>query len=241
MLFYGYRFKGADCWFGLKMLVMGLVMGFKYYVMTEKQKIKNNMQLRPIFEINPQIDQTEYYWFQEGFNQQELEWVDNLKELYTYEQASIVGSTTPSMSIRDSKIKWLHYDDNSMWVYDKLKNFVIEANSNIWGFEIHSIIDSIQYTEYPEGGGHYDWHVDIGPNINYRKISIVVQLSDPSEYEGGDLEIWAGGQFKTIPKIKGCTVLFPSFLLHRVTPVTKGIRRIFFLIYNREKYEKTQP
>lgn len=56
-----------------------------------------------------------------------------------------------------------------------------------------------------------------------------VQLSDSSEYEGGDFELWTGGGFKSLPKIKGCCVLFPSFLLHRVTPVTQGTRKTLVL------------
>ena len=188
------------------------------------------MELKPIFNIDTRVDQTEYYWFQQGFSEEELGWFNNLKDLYPFEIASIVGSTTPNTEVRNSRIKWLHYDERTDWVYEKLKNFSIEANNTIWGFNLTSIIDSIQYTEYPEGGGHYDWHVDIGPgSINHRKISIVTQLSDPSEYEGGELEIWCGGQFRQIPKIKGCTVLFPSFLLHRVTPVTSGVRRSMVL------------
>jgi len=188
------------------------------------------MELKPIFNIDTRVDQTEYYWFQQGFSEEELGWFNNLKDLYPFEIASIVGSTTPNTEVRNSRIKWLHYDERTDWVYEKLKNFSIEANNTIWGFNLTSIIDSIQYTEYPEGGGHYDCHVDIGPgSINHRKISIVTQLSDPSEYEGGELEIWCGGQFRQIPKIKGCTVLFPSFLLHRVTPVTSGVRRSMVL------------
>ena len=189
------------------------------------------MDVRPIININNNIDQTEYYWYKEGFNADELDWIHNLKELYKYEIASIVGPTDPSIlkEIRQSRIKWLTYDEKSMWLYDKLENFAVEANNIIWGFDLHSIIDSIQYTEYTEGCGHYDWHVDIGPGIKHRKISIVVQLSDPSEYEGGDLQIWSGGQFRSVPKIKGCTALFPSFLLHRVTPVTNGLRRTLVL------------
>jgi PKHD-type hydroxylase len=100
----------------------------------------------------------------------------------------------------------------------------------MWKFDVHSIVDSIQYTEYPHGNGHYDWHIDIGPaSINHRKISIVVQLSDPEEYEGGELEIWSGATPVTIPKKKGNIVIFPSFLMHRVTPVTKGLRKSLVL------------
>jgi len=189
------------------------------------------MQVAPIFDINYNIDHTQYYWFQEGFSAQELEWFKNLVDLFHFEVASIVGSTDPSSSqeVRNSKIKWIHYDDLSAWVYDKLRDFAVEANNTLWNFDLRSIVDSIQYTEYHDNGGHYDWHVDIGPGISHRKISMVTQLSDPSEYEGGELQLWSGGQFRTIPKIKGCTVLFPSFLLHRVTPITSGVRKSMVL------------
>jgi PKHD-type hydroxylase len=100
-----------------------------------------------------------------------------------------------------------------------------EANQ-LWGFDLHSIIDDIQFTEYEAGGGHYDWHIDIGPKtISHRKISIVIQLSDPEDYEGGDLELMPGNYSFAVPKKKGAVVLFPSFILHRVTPVTSGLRR----------------
>jgi PKHD-type hydroxylase len=106
----------------------------------------------------------------------------------------------------------------------------MEANNKIWKFNLHSVIDSIQYTVYYEGGGHYDWHVDIGPgSISDRKISCSVQLSDPNKYEGGDLEVWSGGEFKVIERRQGSAIFFPSFLMHRVTPITKGIRKSLVL------------
>jgi len=114
---------------------------------------------------------------------------------------------------------------------------VLEANQ-IWNFNIHSVIDSIQYTEYLEGGGHYDWHIDIGPgSINHRKISITIQLSDVEEYEGGDFEIWTGGEFKKLPKKQGTAILFPSFLMHRVTPITKGVRKSLVLWVGGDSYK----
>jgi PKHD-type hydroxylase len=104
------------------------------------------------------------------------------------------------------------------------------ANKEMWQFDIPSILDVVQYTQYYENGGHYDWHTDTGPHpFNTRKISITVQLSDPNEYEGGDLELKLGNQTSKMPKEKGCAVLFPSYILHRVTPVTKGIRKSLVL------------
>lgn len=186
------------------------------------------MELYPLYSIDNTIDQTNYYSFDSAFNSEELEWISNLQKCYSFETASTFAGDTNEF--RKSKIKWMHHDGQSAWVYDRIRDLSIEANNAIWKFNLHSIIDSIQYTEYYEGGGHYNWHTDIGPgSINHRKISITIQLSDPNEYEGGDLELWSGGDFKTMPKQKGAAVLFPSFLLHRVTPVTKGVRKSLVL------------
>ena len=66
-----------------------------------------------------------------------------------------------------------------------------------------------------------------------RKVSLTVQLSDPSEYEGGDLEISKGGLSEDsgykMHRGKGTVVIFPSYMMHRVTPVTRGTRRSFVL------------
>lgn len=196
------------------------------------------MNLKPIFPYNSSIDQTNYYWFENGFTNFEVSNIESIASNFPYTQATIVSEESDDLeSVRKSQIKWLHPNLDNEWLYDKLTNMVIEANTT-WNFNIYSIIDSIQYTEYHEGGGHYDWHVDIGPNnIGHRKISIVVQLSDPSEYEGGDLEIWTGGNVKSIAKKKGVAVLFPSFLMHRVTPVTKGTRKSLVLWVGGESYK----
>lgn len=195
------------------------------------------MDLKPILPIDTDIDQTNYYWFQNGFNFSELEEIEKLATKYPYTDATIIGNESINESIRKSKIKWVYPDDNSQWLYDKFAGMVIEANKT-WKFNLYSIIDSIQYTEYLAGGGHYDWHVDIGPkNISHRKVSIVVQLSDPSEYDGGDLELWNGGAIKSVFRGRGTTVLFPSFTMHRVTPVTRGLRKSLVLWVGGEHYK----
>lgn len=196
------------------------------------------MNLKPIIPPDLEVDQTNYYWFQQGFNLLELEAIENLITKYPYSEATIVSDQKVNDSVRKSKIKWLHPNDETQWIYDKLINMVIEANNSVWKFNLHSIIDSIQYTEYLEDGGHYDWHVDIGPNpISHRKVSIVIQLSDPSEYDGGDLELWNGGNIKQIPKNKGTTTLFPSFIMHKVTPITRGLRKSLVLWVGGEHYK----
>ncbi len=196
------------------------------------------MEIKPIIPVPTHINQTNYYWYKEGLDLIDVKNVEKLADTYPYTKGTIVGSDEIVESIRKSKIKWLHPNDDSQWLYDKIINMVVEANKAMWNFNLYSVIDSIQYTVYSEGGGHYDWHMDIGPgSISHRKISVVVQLSDPSEYEGGDLELWYGGGVMQVPKNKGLTVLFPSFSMHRVTPITKGTRKSLVLWVGGEHYK----
>ncbi len=83
-------------------------------------------------------------------------------------------------------------------------------------------IDAPHAVRYVPGRGHYDWHVDAGPAWPTRKLSLVVVLSPPSEYEGGRIELSEVGVVDPLPA--GSGVVFPSFLAHRVTPVVSGER-----------------
>lgn len=186
------------------------------------------------FSPEPKINQTNYYWFQNGFSEEEIKMIEIFASNYEFVDAVTVANSDNVIDedIRQSQVKWLPFvKGESGWVYNKLFEQMKEANEAIWDFDIHACLDSIQYTVYEEGGGHYDWHMDMGPTpINHRKISCVVQLTDPEEYEGGDLQIWVGGKEPyTIPKGKGNVVFFPSFCMHRVLPVTKGKRKSLVL------------
>ena len=180
------------------------------------------MELKPIFNIDTEINQSEYCWLPNGFTNEELMWLDNLKNLYPYDRSSV----DPSMATekRKSRIRYIPHDERSYWVYDKLKPLIEESNKTTWNFDLYSIIDSLQHSEYLVND-YCGLHMDIGPGTNHRKISVIVQLSDPSEYEGGDLTLWSEDKFVSLPKEKGCVFIFPSFLLHRVTPVTRGMRK----------------
>ena len=183
-----------------------------------------------VFPTNSKTVQTNYYWFESVFLNEEYDYINNLQELYPFEKAKVVdNSINTDHKARKSQIKWLHHDEKSDWLYSRIENMVMEANQT-WNFDLYSVRDSIQYTEYYEGGGHYDWHMDIGPfPINNRKISITIQLSDPNDYIGGDLEIWTGNGIQTCARQKGAALLFPSYMLHRVTPVTSGTRKSLVL------------
>ena len=103
-----------------------------------------------------------------------------------------------------------------------LTTHMLEINRHQWNYDIRGIQD-IQIAHYTEGG-HYDWHTDTTPpdeNNIQRKLSGVLMLSDPNDYEGGVLEI----KDSEMPPLKqGMLIVFPSFMKHRVTKVTKGNR-----------------
>lgn len=187
------------------------------------------MELKPIFLPKEDINQTNYYWFNGGFTSDEVnKIVEDAKE-YPFVKALVVDEENTD-KFRKSNVKWLPYDNKWEWVIDKIMSQVVEANDTMWKFDLKSVIDQIQYTEYEGNGGHYDWHMDIGPGkISHRKISIVVQLSDPSEYVGGDLELKTGADQVVVPRGKGNVIVFPSFLLHRVVPLTSGNRKSLVL------------
>jgi PKHD-type hydroxylase len=195
------------------------------------------MKLRPIFTPTEEINQTNYYWFNGGLTSEEVDKIVEDAKEYPFVKALVVDEENTD-KFRKSNIKWLPFDSKWDWVIDKIMSQVVEANDTMWKFNLNSVIDNIQYTEYEGNGGHYDWHLDIGPgSISHRKISIVIQLSEPDEYVGGDLEIMAGSDHTKIHRGKGNVIIFPSFLLHRVVPLISGNRKSLVLWVGGEHYK----
>ena len=163
-----------------------------------------------------------------------LDIMKNIEPLPWVEQAGVakkLGDTKLKVidpTVRSSKIKWLPQEGEFRSLYNILIDLISSKNKEYWNFDLHTFSENIQYAEYhAEDKGHYNWHLDLGPGqAALRKLSVTIQLSDPKDYEGGDLEFNQGGEiFSTAPKAKGSISIFPSYLLHRVTPVTKGVRK----------------
>ena len=126
---------------------------------------------------------------------------------------------------RVTTISWIPFKEMGH-MYEDLNTFIQKANENHFGFGDIRVTENAQFTEYPEGG-FYDWHMDCDVNMGHeppvRKISMTLLLNDPSEFEGGDLELMAPGKFANLKQ--GHAICFASFLNHRVNPVTKGMRQ----------------
>jgi PKHD-type hydroxylase len=140
--------------------------------------------------------------------------------------AATVGNDTINPDVRVSETAWLSLNDETQPIYDSLAWCARQINGQFYDLDLFGFVEDLQYTVYRGEGAHYDWHIDKGANtLAPRKLSLVVQLSDPDEYEGGDLQIFADSTPETVAKQKGFVAAFPSYTLHRVTPVTSGIRR----------------
>ena len=137
-----------------------------------------------------------------------------------------LGGGKVNTDVRRSKIIFLPTHSETRWIYNKLGSVINQINQETFNFHI-TALQSIQYTEYhAEDQGTYEDHLDWQPNIIApRKLSLCIQLTDGALYDGGDLLIKTSSKFITASRTKGDAIMFPSFLLHGVTPVTVGIRR----------------
>lgn len=141
-------------------------------------------------------------------------------------------------SKRETNLKWISLDKNSNWLFKKVIQCINETNVNNYGY-ILKFVEDIQFAEYTsQTKGFYSRHIDCGNRfemenfVDIRKLSFSIQLSDSSDYEGGELKFYTGKKSiytnkeegDTAKKDKGTIIFFPSHVLHEVTPVTKGIR-----------------
>ena len=131
------------------------------------------------------------------------------------------------MQVRRSQVSWLNKTQDTAWVYEKLAHIASSLNAQYYRFDLTGFGEALQLTNYNQSEhGMYSWHVDYGGNIApSRKLSLVLQLTDPGQYEGGNLQIHTGGEPQTVRKQRGLLAAFPSYVLHQVTPVTSGSRQ----------------
>lgn len=137
-------------------------------------------------------------------------------------QQSLTGGGL-QLDIRKSKQTFLPYNESSSWIFERLKHYASNHNERFWKFRLSGFTEGFQFTNYGKGS-FYGWHQDSGHGpFSIRKLSLVVQLTDPSKYTGGRLE-FGGASNTDIPIDQGSVVFFPSYNPHRVTEVLSGTR-----------------
>jgi PKHD-type hydroxylase len=166
------------------------------------------------------------YTIDDFFTKQEIAEILAVGKVTKSQRGLTQDNSNDYLDYRRTIISWININQHTEWIYRKLTDAVIEANNNQFEYDIECI-ESLQFTKYSylEEGEH-DKHVDpiIWNLPTNRKLTFVLQLSDPTEYEGGDLILWNSRNPKTMEKKLGRIIFFPSNVLHQVTPVTVGYR-----------------
>ena len=140
-------------------------------------------------------------------------------------KATLSGEETYDDTLRKSSVLFLKPEGEIRGIYDRLAMIAQQCNYQGFGFDLIGFAQELQLTEYAEGD-FFEWHMDFGRgDISNRKLSLTVQLSDPDDYEGGALQFMVNDKVVDAPRTRGTIIVFPSFVMHRVTPITRGIRR----------------
>jgi PKHD-type hydroxylase len=176
-----------------------------------------------------------YVYWDNFFTEEELTALELYVDSQTLEEAKIVtndGKQETDKVIRFASVALINCKDENLWIFDKLFQITELLNSQFYNYDILGF-DHLQYTVYDRTGSHYSYHMDMcmddkakGSLELPRKLSFSLILSKPEEYEGGELEFMTSGELNTNPEQKrGRVIAFPSFVLHRVTPITHGVRK----------------
>lgn len=149
------------------------------------------------------------------------------------ERGGLIDGGGAADGIRDSAAAWLPPGADTTWIFERLAGVVERANRS-YGFELDGFAEDLQFTTYDRPGSHYTWHQDgLDTTVASRKLSVVVQLSDPDAYRGADLEFLEvaedygpheRAEYLRRSRALGAAVVFPSFEFHRVLPLRRGVR-----------------
>lgn len=160
------------------------------------------------------------------FSPAECDRITGLADAAAFADAALVRGERLD-NIRKARVTWLEETRDTAWILDRIIGTVTAANRTHFGFDLTEFAEQAQIAWYDAGaGGHFDWHVDIGDGrlARMRKLTLVVQLTDGADYEGGTLEVNAAGHGAAVGRARGSATLFPAFMPHRVAPVTRGAR-----------------
>ena len=170
--------------------------------------------------------------FWENFlSDQDINYILSRPEWFSIDDAQ-VGDGAEGVVNKEKRIttvSWMGWDQKNHEIWQKITTAIWSVNRQFFQFELTGCYEPAQLGSYSDkDSGHYDWHIDSGLETATvpRKLSMSLLLSDPSEFEGGELQIMSeSDKVINVEQKRGRAWFFPSWTLHRVTPVTKGLRR----------------
>lgn len=170
-------------------------------------------------------DNSDTYIIDDLFTADQIAKILAIGKIIKNERGKTQDQSDDYLQYRKTMVSWLNINSHTEWMYRIFTGAVEEANTH-YDYELECI-ETLQFTIYNSAEeGLHDKHVDpLNWNLpTNRKLTFVLQLTDPSEYEGGDLILWNSRNPRVMQKKFGRLLFFPSNILHEVTPVTKGIR-----------------
>ena len=197
---------------------------------------QHNLLGRPLLEPRPTQPYQPYHIFPKALSAAQCRRVIEFGLDLAVADATLEGSDGSDIedhSIRNSKISWIPPTDDSAWIYQKVADVAQRANRS-YQFELSGFVEDLQFTRYNEPGAFYSWHQDgLDTTLGHRKLSVVIQLSDPAEYEGSELQLFEVAEdyddeqleaFTHLAGQQGTAVVFPAYEYHRVLPLRAGCR-----------------
>ncbi|HEY8254851.1 MAG TPA: 2OG-Fe(II) oxygenase [Rhizomicrobium sp.] len=144
------------------------------------------------------------------------------------EPARLTGSGPEG--IRTTEVAWVHRTAQTEDLYLRMEAIILRLNADLFHFELTGLT-TMQYAVYRDAeAGYFDWHSDYGryrgdPGQEPRKITLSLQMSDGASYDGCDLEVRAAHPVDVAARERGALMAFRANALHRVTPITRGLRK----------------
>lgn len=183
-----------------------------------------------------------YVWFQGILSPPECAGITALAEACVLEDGKIGNGNSAEEAVVSHSYRKVetcglmpHYELSGSridWLFERIRDKVIWANENHYHFDLHGLWQQINFLRYRaatkpgEENGHYDSHQDYGGGTSsQRKLSLVVQLSNPADYDGCRLLLHNEKEFDPGHIGQGDMIVFPSWQVHRVTDITRGERR----------------
>jgi PKHD-type hydroxylase len=175
------------------------------------------------------------YW--EGFlSDEDINFILSLPEWANQSEANIGvsgGVSEVNKQIRTTTVGWMNSNERTAHIWAKIIDAVANVNQAYFHYDLTGCFEPAQLGVYKAtDSSHYDWHRDGSPDAcgAPRKLSMALLLDDPSQFEGGELQVLVNNTTPfSLEQKRGRAWFFPSWMLHRVTPVTKGLRRSLVL------------
>ena len=177
------------------------------------------------------MDKVHGYAYQKNvFTKEECEKIINIAKNKSWSRGKI-RSVKKSIDyelkdMRSSNICWINCDEETDWIFSKIIYSAFKLNADFFQFNISGMDEGLQFTNYKSPSDRYDKHIDRCYNAKVRKLSLSIQLTDPNNYEGGELVIETINTEEKFKLNVGEIILYPSSYLHAVNKVNNGERLV---------------